>query len=169
MINLGNKIRELRKQKGITQEQLASSLSLSAQAVSKWEMGGGYPDIATLPVIAAYFGVSLDALFDYDPKNIEEEIQKILYKSRAIRGWEESVECLREGIAAYPSGHILKLELLTYYVNRLRDKSVDLSEEALDLAKHLVAECPDSFITLSTCSISASQHSSIPRFSRLSR
>ena len=149
MINLGNKIRQLRKRKGITQEQLASSLSLSSQAVSKWEMGTGYPDIATLPVIAAYFGVSLDELFDYDPKNIEEEIQKILCKSRAIRGWEESVNFLREGIAAYPGGHILKLELLTYYVNHLTDKGTDLTEEALDLAKHIVAECPDSFITLS--------------------
>lgn len=149
MINLGNKIRELRKRKGITQEQLASSLNLSSQAISKWEMGAGYPDIATLPVIAAYFGVSLDELFDYDPKNIEEEIQKLLLKSRAICGWEESVEFLREGIAAYPGGHILKLELLGYYVSHLTDKGTDVTEEALDLAKHLVTECPDSFITLS--------------------
>ena len=64
MINLGNKIRALRKKKGITQEQLAGALNMSPQAVSKWEMGAGYPDVALLPVIAAYFGVSLDVLFD---------------------------------------------------------------------------------------------------------
>ena len=78
MINLGNKIRELRKNKGITQEQLASVLNMSPQAISKWEMGAGYPDVAMLPVIAAYFGVSLDSLFDYDPEEIEEKIKNII-------------------------------------------------------------------------------------------
>lgn len=38
-MNLGNKIRELRKQKNLTQEQLAATLNISSQAVSKWEMG----------------------------------------------------------------------------------------------------------------------------------
>ena len=38
-MNIGNKIRELRKKKGITQEQLASALSITSQAVSKWETG----------------------------------------------------------------------------------------------------------------------------------
>ena len=45
-MNIGNKIRELRKKKGITQEQLASALGITSQAVSKWEMSTGYPDIA---------------------------------------------------------------------------------------------------------------------------
>ena len=149
MINLGNKIRALRKKKGITQEQLASALNMSPQAVSKWEMGAGYPDVALLPVIAAYFGVSLDDLFDYDPKKIEEEIQNILYRSRVeIHGWEKKVQFLREGIAAYPGGHILKLELLEHYTDHLTDKGSDLTEEALDLAKKLVEDCADSFITL---------------------
>ena len=63
MINLGSKIRFLRKNKGITQEQLACVLNMSPQAVSKWEMGASYPDVAILPVIAAYFKISLDELF----------------------------------------------------------------------------------------------------------
>ena len=67
MINLGSKIRELRKNKGITQEQLACALNMSPQAVSKWEMGASYPDVAILPVIAAYFGTSLDELFESMP------------------------------------------------------------------------------------------------------
>ncbi len=55
MINLGNKIRELRRARGLTQEQLASSLSISPQAVSKWEMNGGYPDMTMIPILANYF------------------------------------------------------------------------------------------------------------------
>ena len=149
MINLGNKIRELRVNKGLTQEQLATALNLSPQAISKWETGAGYPDVATLPVLAGYFGVSLDAMFEYDPEEVEEKIQNALVKSRVeIHGWENTVKFLRESIAAYPGGHILKLELLNHYAWHLTDKGTDLTEEALDLAKQIVTECSDSFITL---------------------
>ena len=55
-------IQKLRKQKGITQEQLAVHLGVSAQAVSKWE-NGSYPDGDLLPVIADFFGVSIDSLY----------------------------------------------------------------------------------------------------------
>ena len=44
-MNLGNKIRELRRAGNLTQEQLAASLNISPQAVSKWEMGASYPDM----------------------------------------------------------------------------------------------------------------------------
>lgn len=149
MINLGNKIRELRVNKGLTQEQLATALNLSPQAISKWETGGGYPDVATLPVLAGYFGVSLDEMFEYDPEEVEEKIQNALVKSRVeVHGWENTVKFLQESIAAYPGGHILKLELLDHYAWHLTDKGTDLTEEALDLAKQIVAECSDSFITL---------------------
>ena len=148
-INLGTKIRELRVKKGLTQEQLATALNVSPQAVSKWETAAGYPDVSILPVLAGYLGISLDALFEYDPEDIEKKIYDTLVKSRVeIHGWENTVQFLREGIAAYPGGHILKLELLDHYAWHLNDKGCDLTEEALDLAKQIVAECPDSFITL---------------------
>ena len=57
-MNLGNKIRELRRARNLTQEQLAASLNISAQAVSKWEMCASYPDMALLPTLAAFFNVS---------------------------------------------------------------------------------------------------------------
>ncbi len=149
MINLGAKIRELRKKKGITQEQMANALKITAQAVSKWESDAGYPDVATLPVIAAYFGVSLDELFDYDPEEIEDKVQKILFRSRVeARGFEETVNILREGIAAYPGAYILRRELLDHYSYHLTDKGTDYTEEALEIAKQLTTDCPDSFIAL---------------------
>lgn len=51
-MNIGNKIRELRKQRGITQEQLAESIGISFQAVSKWENNIALPDITLVPVLA---------------------------------------------------------------------------------------------------------------------
>lgn len=60
--NIGAEISTLRKSKGITQEKLAESVGVTAQAVSRWE-SGGYPDVELLPEIADFFGVSIDALF----------------------------------------------------------------------------------------------------------
>lgn len=58
----GTMIRELREKKGLTQAALADLLFVSDKAVSKWENGKGYPDIALLPSIAAVFGVSVAEL-----------------------------------------------------------------------------------------------------------
>ncbi|MBQ2725586.1 MAG: helix-turn-helix transcriptional regulator [Clostridia bacterium] len=62
-INIAKNISDLRKSRGITQEQLAAELSISPQAVSKWETNASQPDIQLLPLIADYFGVSIDYLF----------------------------------------------------------------------------------------------------------
>lgn len=56
------RLQELRKQKGLTQEELAQSLFVSRTAVSKWESGRGYPNIDSLKAIAAFFSVSIDEL-----------------------------------------------------------------------------------------------------------
>jgi len=56
------KLQELRKQKGLTQEELASELYVSRTAVSKWESGRGYPNIDSLRAIAGYFSVTVDEL-----------------------------------------------------------------------------------------------------------
>lgn len=56
------KIQELRKQKGLTQEQLAEKLYVSRTAVSKWESGRGYPNIDTLKQIARFFDITVDQL-----------------------------------------------------------------------------------------------------------
>ena len=61
-MNIGNNIAVLRKKKGITQEELANELGVSAQAVSKWENNSSCPDVSLLTKIADYFGVSVDAL-----------------------------------------------------------------------------------------------------------
>ena len=69
-MNIGRKIQALRKSSGITQMQLADGLGVSFQAVSKWECGRSLPDIGLLPVIAEYFSVSLDDLFDYSSAHL---------------------------------------------------------------------------------------------------
>ena len=63
-MNLGGKIRQFRLKAGLTQEQLAERLGITAQSVSKWENAVAMPDITMLPLIAEVFGVSIDDLFD---------------------------------------------------------------------------------------------------------
>lgn len=65
-MKLGNNIRVLRQREGLTQEQVASRLGVSYQAVSKWETGANTPDISLLPALAALFDVSIDTLFSLD-------------------------------------------------------------------------------------------------------
>ncbi len=61
-MNLGSKILELRRQKNVTQEELAAELGVTAAAVSKWENGYTLPDILMLCALADYFAVTTDAL-----------------------------------------------------------------------------------------------------------
>ena len=56
------KLQELRKNKGITQEELAENLYVSRTAISKWESGRGYPSIDSLKAISRYFSVTIDEL-----------------------------------------------------------------------------------------------------------
>ena len=63
-MELGKKIRQLRFKAGMTQEQLAERMGIGAQSVSKWENAVSMPDIASLPLLAEIFGVSIDDLFD---------------------------------------------------------------------------------------------------------
>lgn len=60
------KLQELRRQKGMTQEELAGVLYVSRTAVSKWESGRGYPGIDSLKAIAAFFSVTVDQLLSTD-------------------------------------------------------------------------------------------------------
>ena len=71
------KLQELRKQKGLTQEELAEVLFVSRTAVSKWESGRGYPNIESLKAIAKFFGVTVDELLSsHEVLSIAEEDQK---------------------------------------------------------------------------------------------
>uniref|UniRef100_UPI004056F30F helix-turn-helix domain-containing protein n=1 Tax=Agathobacter sp. TaxID=2021311 RepID=UPI004056F30F len=58
----GKLIAELRKKKGLTQQQLADQLNLSNKTISKWESGAGSPDVGNLPVLADALGVTVDEL-----------------------------------------------------------------------------------------------------------
>ncbi|MBQ4121261.1 MAG: helix-turn-helix transcriptional regulator, partial [Clostridia bacterium] len=104
-LDLGQKIRELRRRDGRTQEALAEALGVTSQAVSRWEAGGGYPDMEMIPSIANYFGISIDELFGYN-NDRENKITAIINRvdsfgiqSRGDDEWvDECLAILREGL-----------------------------------------------------------------------
>ena len=63
-MTLGEKIKEARKQAGLSQDQLAEKLSVSRSAVAKWESNKGLPDVSNLKALALLLNVSIDYLLD---------------------------------------------------------------------------------------------------------
>ena len=83
-MEFNEKLQELRKQKGFTQEELAEVLFVSRTAVSKWESGRGYPNIDSLKAISKFYGVTIDELLSGDELlTIAEEDTKV--KERTLR------------------------------------------------------------------------------------
>ena len=94
---IGEKIRSLRLQHKLTQEQLADRLGVSYQSVSRWENGVTYPDIEFLPAIAKLFSVSLDYLLGQDDTEKQRQIRnRIRNVAKMIEGDEdELIELIR--------------------------------------------------------------------------
>ena len=123
-LDLGNKIRELRRQSGRTQEALAEAIGVTSQAVSRWESGGGYPDMEAIPSIANYFGITIDELFGYHnerTQKIEAIVQKIDAMNRENNGEDKNIdECIalaREALVEFPGNEKLMLSLASVLYN----------------------------------------------------
>ena len=77
-MEFNNKLYELRKQKGLSQEELAGRLNVSRQTISKWEVGESAPDMDNLVSISELFGVSLDELvLDKAPEKEQPSVQVV--------------------------------------------------------------------------------------------
>lgn len=140
MLNVGNKIKELRKKRGITQEQLAESIGVSFQAVSKWENSIALPDIALVPSLASYFGVSLDTLFDFNSEKVNEDALAIAKESWKYRGEDNAKarEILEVGLKKYPDHEILLNNLL--YVLDDNDDILRVASKIIDGATDMGAK-----------------------------
>lgn len=98
ILNLGNQIRMNRRRMDLTQEQLAEKFGTSPQAISRWETGATYPDIEMLPMIASFFGMSVDALLgctDEEKEKFCTDLQKSLTKATKEKDIDKTIELLR--------------------------------------------------------------------------
>lgn len=111
---VGDVIYKLRKEKGITQEQLANFIGVSTAAVSKWESGISYPDITLLPVIATFFNVTIDTLLNFKIELSDEEVINIFMECEKLFSsgqLDEAIEKSKKYISKYPYSYYLKLKI----------------------------------------------------------
>ena len=105
---VGQTIRRLRKERGLTQEELAEQLGVTAQAVSKWENETGMPDISQIVPLAGVFGVSTDVIFGLDTTTAGEDVAKILRDAEADKvgggaaSYIKAYDRISEGLRKYP-------------------------------------------------------------------
>ncbi len=141
-MNLGKHIRENRLRLNLTQERLAEKLSVTAQAVSKWESGTGMPDIVLLPELSTIFGVTIDELFETSEEmhlnRIEAMVEKETMLSRA--DFDYAISRL-EGMLHKPEH---KARCLTLLGDLCMHRSNGYAEKAAEYAKQALDIKPDS-------------------------
>lgn len=140
-INLAKVLVNKRKEKGITQEELANYIGVSKASVSKWETGLSYPDIIFLPQLAAYFNISVDELIGYEPQMTKEDIKKLYHKLAADfaeKPFDDVIKHCREIIKKYYSCFPLLLQMGILLLNHsLLLKNGDEQKALLQEAKEL--------------------------------
>lgn len=147
-MKIGAVIYQKRKEKHVTQQELASFIGVSKASVSKWETEQSYPDISLLPLLAAYFDISIDALMAYDAQLSKMEIQRIyqmLVRSFETRPKEEVLNEIRSFVRRYYACYPFVLQmgmLLLNHLDRLpqggqQEQRMEYLTEAKELFLHV--------------------------------
>ncbi|ENK0556748.1 helix-turn-helix transcriptional regulator [Clostridium botulinum] len=147
-LNIGKCIIHKRKEKGITQEQLANYIGVSKASVSKWESGLSYPDILLLPELATYFNISVDELLGYSPQLTKEDIKKIYSKLShefAVKPFDEVMEQCNKLIKKYYSCFPFLLsiiQLLLNYSNLIKNDAIkkEIFQQCILLSRRIKEE-----------------------------
>ena len=123
---LGENLKALRQKRGLTQEDLALMIGVTAQSVSKWERGETYPDITLLPVLAACFDVSTDTLLGTDREKRERDAQRYvdLYDNMALQDLHAVFLSYGQAVKDFPCDErilVRYMELLLEEKDSVRD------------------------------------------------
>ena len=114
---MGQIIKRLRKERNLTQEELAEQLNISAQAISKWENGTSMPDISQVVPLANFFGISTDILFSRNVKGTNENVKELIDRIKDDSEGYNRLQKLKELLSEYPANmsvlnEIVKCSLL---------------------------------------------------------
>lgn len=125
-------IRKYRKEKGLTQEEMANALGITASAVNKWERGNALPDITLLGPIARLLGISLEELLSFRAELTPQEIQKLVKegdKRFSEEDYDEAFAWAREQILQNPDCEPLIHSLALQMDTRRLTGNVEIREE----------------------------------------
>ena len=113
---IGDTIKRIRRERNLTQEEVAAHLGISFQSISKWERGDGYPDITMLPALAHYFQITVDELLgisEIEKNNKYDEINRLWAENNADRRHQENVTLMRQALKEFPNDALLLVQLST--------------------------------------------------------
>jgi len=131
-MNIGSNIKKLRRERDITQEQLAEYLNISVSAVSQWEGGKTAPDISLLAPLANIFDVSADMLLGIDiaaKQSRIDEIRKEANNCLFNKQYDKAEKLLRAALKEYPNSYILMNNLASALSSNVNNYYRDLDEE----------------------------------------
>lgn len=115
-LHIGENIRRMRRDRNLTQEEVAAHLGISFQSISKWERGDGYPDITMLPALAHYFRVTVDKLLGMDELSRQEAYDHFnaVWNANNRSGKHgENVSLMRTALKDFPNDALLLVQLST--------------------------------------------------------
>lgn len=138
-MQIGRVIRQYRKEKDMTQEEMANRLGVTAPAVNKWEKGSSMPDITLLAPIARLLGISLDTLLSFREELTQEEIQDVIYALNSMlreQSFGAAFAYAKEKIAQYPNCEYLILEAAVLLnAERMRTENKTGNDEVVVLVQ----------------------------------
>ncbi len=147
-MSIGSTIKKLRRERDMTQEQLAEYLGITANAVSQWECDRTAPDISQLPLLAYIMNTTTDELLGVDNLKAEDEITKIIERQKEFYSageFEKCAEILREGLKRYPRSYYLMTKLADA-LSCARVCARVCDAEVVSLCEKVIAECTDNDI-----------------------
>ena len=150
-LNLAENLIRLRREKEVTQEEVASFIGVTKASVSKWETKQSLPDILLLPVLASYYGVTVDELLGYKPQLGKEQIQKIyhdLAAEFAEKPFEEVMDASRKLVKKYYSCYSFLLQISILWLNHYTfaedpKRQMGILDETVELCTHIIENCKD--------------------------
>ena len=151
MINFSDNISRLRRERKITQEQLADFVGVTKASVSKWETGLSLPDVLILPRIASFFDVTIDELLGYKPQLSKEQIEKLyaeLSGDFANKAFDEVMKRCRLLVRQYYSCYSFLLQMAVLWLNHFmlsedKEAGMGVLEEAAGLCRHIIDNCKE--------------------------
>ena len=151
-MSIGSTIKKLRRERDMTQEQLAEYLGITANAISQWECGRTMPDISQLPILANLFEVTSDYLLEIDISQKHTAIENIRRDAWALCNSgdkEGAVALIRNALADYPNSFIMMSDLVIFLYQRgfhqecEKEKRLSLCTEASELIDKILSGCND--------------------------
>ena len=137
-LKISENLRNLRKERGNTQDDLANHLGISVQAVSKWERGDGFPDITLLPYLASYYEVTVDDILGCNSIRKQDDIESFKAQAQVLSNKgkrRERLALCREMQKKYPNDERVLFELM-YDLDAVDFKSN--SDEIISIATKLL-------------------------------